>query len=119
MNPILSFFQGHGIECYGVEQGDDFLSFSLNVQAKPGSKVEKMKFSENGNLVVFVKAKPIEGQANKAITKFVTKSFGIGGGSFALDSGEKSKIKRFRIVFSFTERKNVDYYLEKLKKTFL
>lgn len=82
------------------------------------SQVQKKKKSigQEGELVVSVSARPVEGAANKAISKFASKRLGISASSFSLDSGDKSKHKRFKVTYVFTDHKDVDYYLAKLKQ---
>ena len=118
-HPILGFFDSKRINIFSIEKTKDSLSFNIDVLAKPGSKQEKLESDGEGRLLVFVKDRPIDGLANKAISKFVTKRLGLGGGNFVLLGGQKSKIKRFKILFSFTDHKDVAYYLEKLEKMVL
>ena len=48
----------------------------LNILVKTNAKKEEIKFDENFNAYrVSVKAKAIEGEANKAIIKFLNKHF--------------------------------------------
>ncbi|WP_372652409.1 DUF167 domain-containing protein [Halobacteriovorax sp.] len=94
--------------------GED-LYFELDIWAKPGSKVEKHSVGENGELILYIKERAIEGAANKGFIKSLSKIFSIPKSSIAISKGSKSKFKRFSFQLTFTERKNIDYYLDQLQ----
>jgi len=43
----------------------------LNVEAHPGSRTERLELLENAALGVWVRARPVEGQANAAIEQAI------------------------------------------------
>lgn len=51
----------------------------------------------DGNFIVRVAARPVEGKANAAIIQALSGHFGIAPTRIRLIGGEKSKIKRFEI----------------------
>lgn len=118
-NPLIKLFTELKIQVYNPLESDGELSLGLDIWAKPGAKKEKIEIGTNGELIVFISERPVDGQANKGISKYVAKALGVSPSSFLLDGGAKSKFKRFKLIYTFTDHKNVDYYLEKLKKLFL
>lgn len=114
---IVEYLQSHHVHLSIEEQTNEKLVLVLDIWAKPGSKKEKIEVVE-GKLKVFVNERAVDGAANEAILTFVGKQLGIAPSSLQLLSGMKSKFKRISLSYSFTDRKNVDYYLNKLKKIF-
>jgi uncharacterized protein len=71
----------------------------ITVKVKTGSRSDSISYEENlGGYLVSVKARPIEGEANKAIIELLSKELKVPKSSFSLKSGQKSKIKRFEIM---------------------
>ena len=106
-----------GLEVFRItEDKDGSLSFSFNVMAKPSSKKERLFLDSEGRLVVSLTARPVDGEANKALLKTLGKLLGISSSKIMLEKGTKSKIKQFRVSFAFTDRKGEDYYLKKWNK---
>ena len=106
-----------GLEVFRItEDKDGSLSFSFNVMAKPSSKKERLFLDSEGRLVVSLTARPVDGEANKALLKTLGKLLGISSSKIMLEKGTKSKIKQFRVRFAFTDRKGEDYYLKKWNK---
>jgi len=93
------------------EMGD--LSFSFRVIAKPCSKKERLFIDKGGGIVIALSAKPVDGEANGAIFKVLGKLLGLPASKMTLEKGLKSKIKQFRVSFTFTDHKRQDYYLKK------
>ena len=106
-----------GLEVFRIaEDKDGSLSFSFNVMAKPSSKKERLFLDSEGRLVVSLTARPVDGEANRALLKNLGKLLGISSSKIMLEKGTKSKIKQFRVSFAFTDRKGEDYYLKKWNK---
>ncbi len=103
------------IKYYNLKTVDECLYFELDIWAKPGSKVEKHSIGDNGELVLYIKERPIEGAANKGFIKALAKIFSLPKSAVDLSKGTKSKFKRFSFQLTFTERKNIDYYLNQLQ----
>jgi len=68
----------------------------IKVTVKAGARQDSVSYDESTDTyVVTVKARPIEGEANKAIISLLANDLGIAKTSLRLKSGSKSKIKRF------------------------
>jgi uncharacterized protein YggU (UPF0235/DUF167 family) len=102
-----------GLKIYDVSEDGFLLEFSFDVFAKPGSKKEKKELSGKGELVLYFSARPVDGEANKAIFKILSKSMGVPLSHLSFERGQKSKIKRLRVKLIFTNHKGVEYYLGK------
>lgn len=111
---LVNFFQSKGVLLHKVDADEDSLYIHLGIWAKPGAKKERIEVGEEGEIILFIKDKPIEGKANKALIKTISKKMGIGQSDIEIISGLKSKHKRFSLHFHFTKNKNLGYYLEKL-----
>ncbi len=70
----------------------------IEVKAKPGSKQEKIEFTE-GRLTVFLKEPAEKGKANTALIKLLSRVFG----SASIVSGAKSRKKLVEIPQSSLE----------------
>ena len=114
---FIQEFNRMGLEVFRItEDKGGSLSFSFNVMAKPGSKKERLFLDSEGCLVVSLTARPVDGEANRALLKILGKLLGISSSKIMLEKGTKSKIKQFRVSFAFTDRKGEDYYLKKWNK---
>jgi len=66
------------------------------VTVKTGAREDKViPGVETNAYQVLVKARPIEGEANKAIIALLSKYLGVPKTQITLKSGSKSKVKRF------------------------
>ena len=63
------------------------------VTVKPGSSQEKINETTPNELVVYLRAKPHDGEANEALIKAVSKNFGVPKTSIKISRGQKSRIK--------------------------
>lgn len=102
------------IKFFDVSSSDSGVSFSIDIWAKPNSKVERVYIAESGEVVLHIKEKPVEGAANNGLIKVLSKLLSIPRNSVELSKGSKSKFKRFSFHFTFTDRKSIDYYLKQL-----
>lgn len=116
MNSLEEALIKAGLASHSFSSNEDGVSFSIDIWAKPGSKVQKQLVGESGELILYIKERPVEGAANKALVKTIGKIFGTTNSSIELTRGGKSKFKRFNVSLTFTERKEVSYYLEKINK---
>jgi uncharacterized protein YggU (UPF0235/DUF167 family) len=101
---------------YNFHEVNDSVSFEVDVWAKPGSKVEKSLIGKNGEFKLYIKERPVAGAANKGLMKRISSLFGIAASEIELTGGGKSKFKRFKINLTFTDRKEVNYYLDRINK---
>ena len=65
----------------------------LSLTIKPGSSQEKIVENDDGSLVVYLRAKPHDGEANTALIKLLSKHFHVGKTSITIISGAKSRNK--------------------------
>lgn len=57
------------------------------VLVKPGSSQEKVMAGESGELVVYLRAKPHDGEANEALVRVLAKYFGVAKGRVVILRG--------------------------------
>ena len=69
----------------------------FSVRVKPGGKRDCVLDVHDGALKLSVKAPPVEGKANRAVTKFVSQLLGVAPSRVDIISGESSRTKRVRI----------------------
>lgn len=94
---------------------DSELLVTFSVRARPGAKLSKIQFSESGELLVWVQAKPQDGAANAAICEAIAKGFGVSKSSVSLEKGARGKEKRFTVCFERKDNKPESFYIEKLR----
>lgn len=63
------------------------------VQAKPKSKIEKVKQIDAANFAVWVKEPPADGRANKAVIKILADFLNIAPSRLTIISGHTAKKK--------------------------
>ncbi len=68
-------------------------SVKYNVLVKPGSKKGPLVEKTDENLVVFLREKPHDGEANEALIKILAKYFDIPKTSIKIINGAKSRQK--------------------------
>lgn len=100
-----------------LKSSDEFVE--VMILAKPGAKHEGLEVTDQGELKVSINSAPIEGAANRAIVKLISKKWSISKGAVELLKGEKSSSKRFRVTFSFTNHKNIEYYEGLIKRSLI
>lgn len=69
----------------------------LTIVAKPKKKQEKVVQINQTTFAVSVKEPPVDGRANNAIIKSLSKYFSISSSQITLISGHTSKIKVFEV----------------------
>lgn len=70
----------------------------VEVIAHPGARVSRIVQKESGILNVYVKEPPVEGRANAAITKKLSRHFKVSPSEVILVEGAKSRQKVFEII---------------------
>ncbi len=66
----------------------------INLTIKPGSSQEKIvKNPDDSNLIIYLRAKPHDGEANAALIKLLSKHYHVGKTSIKIVSGGKSRSK--------------------------
>ena len=63
------------------------------ITVKPGSSQEKIVETAPGELTVYLRAKPHDGEANPALVKLLAKHFDVPKTSIAITRGAKSRTK--------------------------
>ena len=63
------------------------------ITVKPGSSQEKIIESVPGELTVYLRAKPHDGEANTALVKILSKHFHVPNTSIKITHGHKSRTK--------------------------
>jgi hypothetical protein len=69
----------------------------FSVRVKPGGKKDEVLGVHDGALKISVKAPPLEGKANRAVTKFISRILGVAPSRVGIVSGESSRTKRIRV----------------------
>jgi uncharacterized protein (TIGR00251 family) len=65
---------------------------------KPGSKKGPLvELSETGEITVYVRERPVDGAANKAVIELLAKHFGVAKSAVDIESGHTGRHKRVRI----------------------
>lgn len=72
-------------------------SMKYVVTVKPGTSQEKVVEAAPGELVVYLRAKPHDGEANTALIKLLAKHFKIPKTSINITRGSKSRLKQVEI----------------------
>ncbi|MCX6812162.1 MAG: DUF167 domain-containing protein [Candidatus Berkelbacteria bacterium] len=65
----------------------------VNIKVVPSSKVDQVQSTIDGSLKVWLKAKPINGEANRALIKLLAKYYDVRQSMIKIISGESSKNK--------------------------
>lgn len=66
---------------------------TFTVRVKPGASREKIEVLENGEIMLWVHAKPVDGGANEAVIRALAKHWGVAKSRVSIRSGHRSKIK--------------------------
>ena len=79
--------------------GDDLL---LSCKVQPRSKENAISAVRNDEVVVRLKAPPVDGKANEALLRFIAEAFAVSPGSIRIERGEHSRRKVLRIRDALT-----------------
>jgi hypothetical protein len=69
----------------------------LQVKVKPSSKMQEIKTSEDGSLVIYLKSPPVDGKANAELIKLLAKEFDVPKSCIRIKSGASAKSKLIEI----------------------
>lgn len=69
----------------------------ISVRVKPNAKGEKIEKIGENNFLLWVKEKPQEGKANKAVIKVLSEYFGVPQSEVVLLKGQSSREKIFEL----------------------
>ena len=67
------------------------------VLVKPNSKKGPLVVEDNKNLTVYLREKPIDGEANQALIKILAKHFRVAKGQVVIKTGAKGRHKIIEI----------------------
>ena len=84
----------------------------LLIKVKPGSGKDELTIDAENNISVKIKAKPIDGEANDYLIKYLSDKFNISKALIEIDKGATSRLKRININI---EQAQFDEILETLK----
>lgn len=65
---------------------------------KPNSKKGPLVVENNGELTVYLREKPVEGEANMALIKILAKHFGVAKSCVVIKSGARGRKKLIEIL---------------------
>jgi len=85
----------------------------LLVKVKPGSGKDEISVDAENNFSIKIKAKPIDGEANKYLVKYLSKEFNISKGNIQIEKGATSRLKRIALSI---EQSVLDELVKKYKK---
>jgi uncharacterized protein (TIGR00251 family) len=63
------------------------------VKVKPNAKQEKVIEAEDGSLIVYLTVPPVDGKANAALIKLLSKEYGVSQQDIVIRSGHTSRTK--------------------------
>ncbi len=75
-------------------------SVILFIKAQPNSSKNKIAGLLGDSLKINIKAPPVEGEANKELIKFLSKTFKVPKGDIELISGQSGRRKSVRLPLS-------------------
>ncbi len=70
------------------------------VTVKPNSKKGPLVLMEDGKLTVYLREKPVDGEANTALIKILSKHFRVAKSCVIIKSGARGRHKRVEILGS-------------------
>ena len=85
----------------------------LFVKIKPGSFKDEIVFDIEGNLIIKIREKPIDGAANDYLIKFLSKEFKINKSNIQIEKGLTSPFKKLLLNLTSEE---IEVLLSKYRK---
>jgi uncharacterized protein (TIGR00251 family) len=86
----------------------------LTVRAKPGSKKEGIVSVDEEEIVISIKAQPVDGKANTAIISYLSDIFDLSKSDISLEKGGTSKNKLISMTDCYTEDEVLNILKENL-----
>ena len=80
-----------------MEEKNNEGKMKVFVRVKTGSKEKKVEKVDDNYFLVFIKERPIKGEANKAVVKALADYFGVAVSNVVMISGFKSRQKIIKI----------------------
>lgn len=72
--------------------------FMVTIYVQPGAKKSEVCGMHNGNIKIKLNSPPVDGKANAALIHFLSNFLNIPKSSIELISGQKSRIKKLKIM---------------------
>lgn len=116
VSDFSDFFNERSLNVEVTSGINGVINIVLNISAKPGSKVQKLSKNTDGELIVHLRERPIEGQANQALIEFFSKTFGCAKKNIHIDKGLKSKHKKIFIQLESSMNKDLGFYFKKIRE---
>lgn len=69
----------------------------LLIKVKPGSGKDEITVDAQNTISIKIKAKPIDGEANEYLIKYMAKEFNISKANIQLEKGATSRLKRIAL----------------------
>ncbi len=69
----------------------------IEIKVKPSSRQSKIETNEQGGLVVFVKAQPVDGKANAELISLIASHFQIHKRQVTIQTGASGRMKRVEL----------------------
>lgn len=70
----------------------------LHIQVKPNAKQSKIISKDERGLIIALKARPQDGEANEELIAFLSESLGVPKSKIKIKRGSKSRIKQVEIL---------------------
>jgi uncharacterized protein YggU (UPF0235/DUF167 family) len=70
----------------------------LYVQVKPGAAKDSVELLEDGSYLVRLRAKPVDGAANKALIELLSITLNVPKSRISIDRGANARFKKVRIT---------------------
>ena len=116
--PIFETLKKFSFNPQIIKSDKSYQIIGLTILAKPCSKLEKITPGPNGEMVIYLKSRPVDGAANEGIVKLLSKVFGLPQNNIEFKSGEKSKTKKLILTFIFSDKKDENFFKEKFINSF-
>jgi len=75
----------------------------LLIKVKPNSAKDKISVDAENNLTIKIRAKPIDGEANEYLVKYLAKELGISHSHIQIEKGATGRHKR--VAFNIEQEK--------------
>ncbi len=69
----------------------------VTVRVHPGSRQEQVKLHDEGSLEVWIRARAVNGQANRAVVRALADRLGLRGSAVRIARGERTRLKVLEI----------------------
>jgi hypothetical protein len=97
-----------------IEEDSSWVIITFSIHAKPGAKKERIEIGENGEMIIAISSRAVDGEANKALLAALSKALGVSKSQLEIVSGDHGRKKRVKVSIQFTDHKRDSYYKEKL-----